>query len=156
MLWASARSVREERSRQRYALQDFSLIKVSLVKGKGGWKIGSVESERSYFGSGDGNTREARVAITTIFKLLRQFLHGEMSHGTLFDEIKLALEKVFVAEDPHRLVDIFTLRFLHSLGYIASQASYEEYLTLQNWFDLSPINQTAIKAIEKAKQVSHL
>ena len=39
MLYATARSVREERSKQRYALQDFSHITVTLVKGKGGWCI---------------------------------------------------------------------------------------------------------------------
>ncbi|MEX2341217.1 MAG: recombination protein O N-terminal domain-containing protein, partial [Candidatus Paceibacterota bacterium] len=57
MLWAAAKSVREERSRQRFALQDFSLIRASLIKGKSGWRIGSVESDRNYFtGEGDSGS----------------------------------------------------------------------------------------------------
>lgn len=49
MLYADARSVRLEKSKQRQALQDFSLIKVSLVKGKAGWKIGSVSEVQNYY-----------------------------------------------------------------------------------------------------------
>src|SRR6056297_1890561 len=49
MLYADARSARKENSKQRQALQDFSLIRVSLVKGKGGWKIGSVTEVKNYY-----------------------------------------------------------------------------------------------------------
>lgn len=156
MLWASARSVREEKSRQRYALQDFSLIRVSLVKGKSGWKIGSAESEKNYFGEVRSKTREARAVVTSIIRLLRQFLHGEMAHNILFDDTKLALEHTISAVDPHRVVEIFSLRFLHNLGYIASESTYEEYLEADDWYDLPLVNETARKAIEKAKQASHL
>ena len=38
MVLAAARSVREEKSRQRYALQEFALVRVSLIKGKSGWR----------------------------------------------------------------------------------------------------------------------
>jgi len=73
MIWASARSVREERSKQRYALQDFSLIRVSLVKGKSGWRIGSVEATcnpfmeaRSRSGQGPRPRQEHRLAHSAL------------------------------------------------------------------------------------------
>lgn len=157
MLWATARSVREERSRQRYALQDFSLIRVSLVRGKGGWKIGSVENDRNYFVSGDGGTRLARAAIAAIVRLLRQFLHGEIVHGTLFEDTKTALEKAQDESDGQSdLVEIFSLRLLHTLGYIAVTPELENYITTKEWWGLAPLPKTAGLAIEKAKQASHL
>lgn len=156
MVWATARSVREERSRQRYAMQDFSLIKVSLVKGKSGWKVGSAESEVNYFGEVQSGPREARAAITSVIRLLRQFLHGEMAHVVIFNDVKLALEKISKTDDPHRIVDIFSLRFLHNLGYIANDPTFEKYLKNSDWFELEPLSERALQAISKAKQVSHL
>lgn len=152
MLWATARSVREERSKQRFALQDFSLIKVSLVRGKGGWRIGSAESERNYFTSGH-DTREARAATAAILRLLRQFLHGEIAQPVLFDDTIRALKQV--GEDVH-VVDVYTLRVLHQLGYVASSAALEPYLQAKEWWTLPSLPESAKASIEKAKQVSHL
>lgn len=44
MLYASAKSVREERSKQRYALQEFSHARVTLVRGRSGWKVTGAEA----------------------------------------------------------------------------------------------------------------
>ena len=72
MLYATAKSVREERSKQRFALQDFSLINVSLIKGKQGWRVGSVEAEVNYFTKSE--ERLARGSVVLLFKTLRRFI----------------------------------------------------------------------------------
>lgn len=157
MLWASARSVREERSRQRYALQDFSLIRVSLVRGKSGWKAGSAECERNYFAESEGRPREARAALTAIVRLLRQFVHGEIAQPGLFTDAKSALEHtVAAAGRSQAIVDIFSLRLLHQLGYIADEPAFHGYLEAAKWWDLPPLPARAASAIDRAKQVSHL
>ena len=48
MVWADARSVRLEKSKQRSALTDFSVVRISLVRGKAGWKIGSVIAQQNF------------------------------------------------------------------------------------------------------------
>lgn len=157
MLWATARSVREERSRQRYALQDFSFIRVSLVRGKGGWRIGSAEGELNYFDDTQSGTRFARAAVASIVRLLRQFLHGEIVHGTLFEDTKAALERAKEeSANQSDLVEIFSLRLLHTLGYIAVTPELENYITTKEWWSLPSLPKTAGVAIEKAKQASHL
>jgi len=70
MLFATAKSVREEVSKQRQALQDFSRIRVSLVKGKTGWRIGSVESLRNDFSA--AYDRETRGSVVSLYRLLRR------------------------------------------------------------------------------------
>ncbi len=156
MLWATAKSVREERSKQRFALQDFSLMKVSLVRGKSGWRIGSAESEINFFTQ--ASEKERRTGVTRLIRLLRQFLHGEVSHLDLFADTKEALSRLSSAEveDADRLLAIYTLRLLHRLGYVADEPELSEYLNNQEWWKLPPLPERARKAIENAKTVSHL
>ncbi|MDA8596972.1 recombination protein O N-terminal domain-containing protein [Candidatus Pacebacteria bacterium] len=157
MLWATARSVREERSKQRFALQDFSIIRVSLVKGKGGWRIGSVEAVSNPFM--EASERSSRAGISAVLKLLRRFLHGEVAHPDLYRDAVLALS-CLVAADPTDVVDIqnqFTLRLLHQLGYIAPKASFTHILEAADpWSVPEPIPVEAERAISEALIASHL
>jgi recombinational DNA repair protein (RecF pathway) len=129
MVYASARSVREERSRQRYALQDFSLVTVSLIKGKTGWRIGSVVTSGNLFKAAE--SRGARGSVVRLFKLLRRFLQGEDAHATLFDEILIALSYVAQADLPDRVVieEIITARVLYELGYVSASETLSALLT---------------------------
>lgn len=156
MLWATAKSVREERSKQRFALQDFSLMKVSLIRGKSGWRIGSAESEINFFTR--SNEKERRAAVTRVIRLLRQFLHGEVTHLDLFADSKEVLSRLIHLEpkDLDELLTIYTLRLLHRLGYVADEPELSEYLNKQEWWKLPPLPEKAKKAIENAKMVSHL
>jgi len=119
MLYASARSVRLEKSKQRQALQDFSLIKVSLVRGKAGWKIGSVSEQKNYYNA--ATDKEARGSVVKIVRLLRRFLAGEEAQAALFDEYLQALE-FFSLDCVQRSCyeHIFIQRILAQLGYIKS------------------------------------
>ena len=157
MLWANARSVRVEKSKQRFALQDFSIIRVSLVKGKGGWRIGSVEAISNPFM--EAATRESRAGVTAIVKLLRRFMHGEESHPTIYKDASLVLSCVAVAqqEDIVDLQDQFTLRVLHTLGYVAPHKTYDAIIHTEDpWSVPQKISREGKKAIEKALSVSHL
>ena len=49
MIYAHAKSVREERSKQRYALQVCSHVRVTLIRGKSGWKIAGVEPQQNLY-----------------------------------------------------------------------------------------------------------
>lgn len=117
MLYADARSVREERSRQRYALQDFSLVRVSLVKGKRGWKIGSIEAQKNYFQT--AVDKSARLSVVSVFRLLRRFVKGEEAHPDFFDYVLSALNEL-VKEIPknHFVLMSVQVRILSLLGYV--------------------------------------
>lgn len=156
MLWASAKSVREERSKQRFALQEFSLVRVSLVRGKSGWRVGSAESERNYFT--DSSSKEARAVVTGVIKLLRQFLHGEMTHAGVFEDTKAALlaSGLLPAAEVNRVVDLFAFRLLYRLGYIREHKDYSDFLTATEWWTLGPLPSAATRVLEKAKEASHL
>ncbi len=117
MLFADARSVREERSRQRYALQDFSLVRVTLVKGKSGWRVGSIEAVDNYYNQ--ACDKSARGSVVKVVRLLRRFVHGEESNQQLFDYVKDALS-VLIKESTERSVleTLVQLELMRMLGYV--------------------------------------
>lgn len=153
MLYATARSVREERSKQRFALQDFSHIRVSLVKGKHGWRIGSVESLNNYFSA--ASDRATRGGVSAVMRLVRRFVTGEDPQSVVFADLCAALTQM--QRDPVLVTEHFTLRFLAALGYIAPHPAYQTQLDATAWWeDLVPLPPEAGTAIERGLQASHL
>ncbi len=139
MLFAEAKSVREERSKQRYALQEFSQIRVSLVKGRQSWKVGSVEaSVNDYVRS---TTREARGSIALVYKTLRRFIHGEEASPELFDFVIEALAVLSGPVLERSFVELCVqVRIMAYLGYVNTAAlpkavrelPIESFVTLQS------------------------
>lgn len=125
MIYAHARSVREERSKQRYALQICSHIRATLVRGKSGWKIAGVEPIQNLYARTE--TREGRAFLRNIIRLLRRVIHGETVHKEIFDDV---IEACMQAEKYPRekLEHIVSLRIMHALGYIAPSPAYASLL----------------------------
>ncbi len=157
MVWASARSVREERSRQRYALQVFSEVTISLIRGKSGWRIGSVMPGANYYQQ--ASTRAERVAITKLCKVARQYIHGEEVSPKLYATLLHGCQTILQSSDidPEHVVLLFTTKMLHILGYVAAPAD----MTLRfNEPLVAPLQPTEISLlqdmIKNASTVSHL
>lgn len=159
MLYAEARSVREERSRQRMALQDFSLVRVSLVKGKSSWKIGSIQSEKNFFSAAED--KEARGSVVFVTKFVRRFYGGQEPAPVLFDYVVGALQ-LLSSTTSHRdfLEKIIQARILFELGYVdikmlpeVVMSSCEDLISVVT----SDSDTTKLKPIiEKAVSLSHL
>ncbi len=125
MLYATAKSVREERSKQRFALQEFSYVRATLIHGKAGWRFAGVEPIACLYALTD--TREARTYIRNIVRLLRRTMHGETPHPRMFDDVLRALTDLQGdAFEARELV--LSLRILDVLGYIAPDPGYAALL----------------------------
>lgn len=155
MLWATAKSVREEKSKQRYALQDFSFIRVSLVKGRSGWRVGSVEAVGNPFLG--ARSRSERAYITGIISLLRRYIHGEQQMHELFDEVVLALKNPTVArEESEVTMQVFTLRLLYTLGYISKKTVLEPLISAPDLEKaLAVFTKDHVAAVTTAIQHAH-
>lgn len=159
MVWADARSVRLEKSRQRMALADFSLVRVSLVRGKGGWKIGSVIALRNFYH--DATDQAARGSVALIVRTLRRFVAGEEVNMNLFDQCVHALGFfVAVQSDRQCYERIFVQRLLAQLGYIKTADIPDIFQDIP----LSDLDVAAVCqhdkhiaiSIERAQSASHL
>lgn len=125
MLYASAKSVRREESKHRYALQEFSYARVTLVRGKGGWRVTGAEPIANFYALAE--TRAARSFLRNIVLLLRRVLRGEVPHPEIFDDVTEAV-KTSGDHEPHVLESVLTLRTLHTLGYVSPDKRYEHLI----------------------------
>ncbi|MCA9361294.1 recombination protein O N-terminal domain-containing protein [Candidatus Kaiserbacteria bacterium] len=160
MLWATAKSVREERSRQRHALQDFSKIRVSLLKGKSGWRIGSVEARGNPFM--EAKNRADRTKCAHIIKLLRRYVHGEATLTPVFLDVEELLQNTLSPElETTLLLDVFELRLLSTLGYVEKNNNIKNILEAPTVMEAARMcNKEDLVLIsrltEQASKASHL
>jgi len=162
MIFATARSVREERSKQRSALQDFSIIRVSLIKGKSGWRIGSTESLGNLFLEAEG--RLARGGVTYLVKMLRRYVQGEQAMSEVFDDLVEAMTVIAKSDDVFNITmwqNVAMARLLHTLGYAVVSDTLRPLITAQSieaavdWY--VPAHEGEIDClVEQASTMSHL
>lgn len=160
LLYATARSVREERSKQRYALQDFSLLQVSLVKGRAGWRIGSVIELGNVFLQAPDQA--ARIQIVRLVRILNRYVQGPEEAGDIFplfytSLLSLGAGKVSYPEQYARGVE---LQILYRLGYIAPMPQWQRLVEspLQQFdHEWDPALSAAVQAmVQTAGDVSQL
>ena len=92
LITASAQSVREERSKLRYGLQDFSYSDVTLVRGKEFWRLTNAALYENMLDQGE--ERKAVQMVSRISKLLRRLLAGEEKNEPLFVSVLEGLQFV--------------------------------------------------------------
>lgn len=121
MLYAEARAVRREHSKQRCAVQDFTRVRVSLIRGKSGWRVGSIEAlENFYSQAGD---KDARGSVIRIVKMVRRFTRGEEAHAEVYDYVAKALTLLATPVTNRSFFEALAqVHFLGLLGYVAVEA----------------------------------
>src|SRR3989344_6733198 len=116
LVYARATSVREERSRLRYALSHYAHANVSLICGKRGWKLVGASSVRALLG-------EYVNIFARIARLMTRLVAGEEKNEYLFSTLSSAHAQFFA---PHTRVATIELicvaRVLFALGYLSSEA----------------------------------
>jgi len=126
---ASAQSVRLDKSKLKGHLQDFCLVKISLVKGKSVWRIISVETLEH--GDFLKNTNKL-IAVKNIFSLLLRLLHGEEKNEELFYSIEsfynFLLKNELSLENIKNLETITVLRVLYHLGYFKESFDLSDFV----------------------------
>lgn len=161
MIYASAQGVRKMSSKLRYILQDFSYIKVDLVKGKDFWRITSASKTNSL----ENLPKDPKKfeVFANMSRLLRRLLAGEEPNENLFkDTISglLVLEKIKTDDDLRNIEAVMVLRILNNLGYIGGgqnldalmKSPFGEELVLEAFK-----NRKAVLAqINKALKETHL
>jgi len=119
MIVVHARSVREERSKLRYSLQQFSKTKVSLVRGKEGWKLTGAEQIEDVYG--DMEDKGLKEVLSKVASLLRRLIHGEGESAEVYEvfekNVALLKGKELSHEELVSFEYLFVLRILSALGY---------------------------------------
>lgn len=126
---ATAQGVRLDKSKLKGHLQDFCLVKISLVKGKEVWRIVSVDTIEKVDLIKDINRL---IAVKNIFSLLLRLLHGEEKNEALFSSIYhfyyFLLKNNLSQNNIKNLETITILRILYHLGYFKESFDLFEYV----------------------------
>ena len=159
MLFARAVGVRDEKSKMRYALQPFSLVLVTLVRGKVEWRIVGVESMRNIFF--DAKDRNARAQVSDCVKLIARFVKGEERHARLYSLLEEGIQYLVKEPSPDALLAL-RLRLLHELGYVSLSEASKAVCFAETLEDAlitltrNGIRKDAERSITAALSASHL
>lgn len=119
-VWARASAVRRESSRMRYALQNYSLASVSLVRGSGGWRLVGAAAQELL----PAENKSGIAAFARISNLLERLVRGEEQNEYLFNTLAEAHSALMREEkEQHAAIELVCVaRVLYALGYLSHEA----------------------------------
>ncbi|MEI8270219.1 MAG: DNA repair protein RecO [bacterium] len=161
MINASAQGIRKISSKLRFVLQDFSYVKIDLVRGKDFWRITSA-SKTNILENVLRNSFNVEI-FANIGRLLKRLLAGEYPNQILFTDLLnglLFLEKSKSEDESRDIEVIIVLRILNNLGYIGNnkmlknitKSPYEDALI----FEVNHSRAKFLSEINKAIHETHL
>ncbi|MFA6524219.1 MAG: DNA repair protein RecO [Candidatus Paceibacterota bacterium] len=161
MIYASAQGIRKISSKLRFVLQDFSYVKIDLVRGKDFWRITSASKTNEL--ENISKKRETLEVFANLSQLLKRLLVGEESNGILFTDLLnglFVLEKSETIEEIRNIEAIVVLRMLSNLGYIGGSEVLKEFIKSpfeENLiFEVGKSRGKILSEINKALRESHL
>ncbi|MBI2120752.1 MAG: DNA repair protein RecO [Parcubacteria group bacterium] len=134
----SVRAARKQSSKLRYALKNYSFVRVAFVRGKNVWRLTDAEEKASFHPIRDAAKMKA---VAGLFALVGRLVHGEGENPALFSALEDAfifLQEEGVAEAEMRAIEILaSCRVLASLGYISENPALAPFLS-------APLSQTLL------------
>jgi len=145
LILAGARSARLSVSKLRPALQEYSRVKVSLIKSKSGWKITNVAESENLFFSGPVHSRRLLVQVSVV---LVKMIVGEYPQKDIYELIDRSFSflKKVDEEDLPNLEVLTVLRVLHRLGYV------EGGLLVNRFLQDSEFNKQILTEVVESKK----
>lgn len=134
LVWASAQAVRMEKSKLRYALQNFSWITLDLVKGREVWRITSASEAIAH--PILRNEIERFKIFARICALVSRMVHGERQEKEIFEDLlnfANFLESTTLS-DPliPSLETLASARILARLGYLDDTLNVQ-FTRVRDW-----------------------
>jgi recombinational DNA repair protein (RecF pathway) len=161
LIITSAQAVRSHRSKLNSALQEFSLVTLSCVKGKNGWKVTNAISKENFF---FGAPLPIQKLVSQIASVLVRMMPGEQKHREIFS-VTLAGFSALKNVDEKNLGSfeiLMMLRILFHLGYIDKNSQTENFLQPDTDWNEKILNEVSsdklglIKLINKGLEESQL
>jgi DNA repair protein RecO (recombination protein O) len=153
LVHAACQGVRLSKSKLRFALQDFSYVKVDLVRGKEIWRVTSASNIASFpFARKD---KQSLLLIARISKLIERLCDGEEPSIPIFDDF---IQALYLLDDDgvnnrerEALELHVVLRIMNTLGYIGESELLADYLS-------TPFDKIEIESLLKERQsiISHI
>ncbi len=127
LIFAKAQGVRLQNSKLKSSLQEFSLVTVSCVKGKSGWKVTNAICQKNFFFE---NENHHKKFIANVANVLIRMMPGEEKSSEVFNEVLNFFNamKNIDKSNIENLEVLCMLRVLYHLGYIEINNQTEKYI----------------------------
>ena len=145
MVMASAQGVRKMSSKLRFILQDFSYLKIDLVRGQNFWRVTSASKTNIL--ENINKQSKTLLIFANISRLLRRLLPDEDPNESLFTDFLnglLILEKSKTKEELSNVEAIIVLRILNNLGYLGGNDIVKNFIK-------SPLEQDLVYEVAKSR-----
>ena len=138
LVFASARSVREIKSKLRYGLADFCLSSISFVRGKHEWKITSALPKKNFYHKfSQTQNKHKFIVCAHALSLIKKLVVGEEKNTELFDIVHTGFnfieENDFTEQELRNTECIMMLRIVHNLGYFMSDFHLTPFIATADW-----------------------
>lgn len=127
LVYAMAQGIRKESSKLRYALREFSHVRVSLVRGRAMWRVVGALPHEQHTPVTEITTLTAHARVCGLIKALVETNEPDIH---LFD-VCVSGFALLRTNAPHA-EEIFVARVLHTLGYMPTRTEYEALLACDN------------------------
>lgn len=119
LVYARASAVRVERSKMRYALQNYARADVALVRGRRLWRLAGASALKNAGGAADAIRSFARISELTL-----RLVQGEEKNEYLFAALAEAHEALMrpSCEAWPTIEIVCVARVLYALGYLSAEA----------------------------------
>jgi recombinational DNA repair protein (RecF pathway) len=152
-------SLRAEKSKLRYATQDYARLFAELVRGKHDWRlVGAVQT-----GSASAASRVGLLAFARIADLVVRLVAGEDHNEYLFDAVAEAHQALLREQgtDIATVEIVCVARVLYALGYLSTEAysttlfSHTAYQAM-HLAEAQDLKKPLISSINRALAETHL
>ncbi len=147
LIVASAKSARLSVSKLRPGLQEYSYIKISLIKGKNGWKITNVGDTTNFFFS---SSMYSRKLLSQVSLILLKMIVGEYPQKDIYELVRNSFTYMseLNEEETHGLEVLTVLRILHLLGYVEGSGVVKDFSESKTFN-----KDVLVKTLENKKEI---
>ena len=150
---AMTQGIRLNKSKLRFALQDYSYAKVDFVRGKDIWRVTSATTVTSFpFAR---SSKPSILLIARVSQLIERLCDGEEANPKIFDDIIQSLyllDDTDISASSREALELYLiLRIMNDLGYIGESEMFDKYLS-------SSFDHTQTESLLKERQhiISHI
>lgn len=123
IIFVIAKGVRKKESKLQQSVQQFSLVKVSLIQGRAGWRLTNAIIEKNHFYLLDITTMKV---VGRIFSMIERMIPNEEASSTVFQIILdlfeiLHIKQNKISKEELENIEIAVLgKIMFELGYVGA------------------------------------
>lgn len=149
LIWVESSGSRKIESKFRPFLQDFSHLKLFLVRGKNKFRVTGGDMYSNVFFEFKKNKKDKIIKLKNFFSLIEKILIKNHQEEEVFDLTKKFIEKIKIIDksDLQKIEIIFIMRLLIHFGYFNNEFLEERNIYINDKVENIDLDENQLKRI---------